>query len=682
MKKLLLLLAVVCGTASYSQAILPVLAPPNSGTSTQLRAPNGTAVATRGVTIVRASELTPLLGASNTIQSLGFSLDTAAAVSGANTTAITGTVNIYLLNTTDVTYTKGTDWTVATANMVQVCTNCAFTIPPNKAPSYDVTLSSPFAYLGSGMNVAYDFTITNGLIVAPDTALITYKATNGLAASLVAFQGAAPASNTLSSTAFRPEFRFGITNPNAVDNIVARIFAPGKIPVGGVSDFSKVRAAILNRGANNATNLSVTMTVSGANTFTNTKVIPNIIAGQDAIVEFDAFNSTLVGTNNIVVSVAPDNNPNPNNSLSLAVETTCGTISHANNVSPVAASGIGFNTGAGLLLTKLKLAAGRSAVVSGVNVTFADAAPPTATTTTVGRIVRGVVVDLLGNMLAVSADYTILAGDIGVAKNFTFSTPATIPAGAEYFVGLWQTADVGSGYFPVASQTIASPTAFLPSQSNIAPVNGSQNFSSSPPPATVTSPTTTLPVVAAIDSKLMIDAIIRVFQFTNTTAPAASTGVAYSFSAAATATSGTLAYSVSPALPAGLSINATTGLISGTPTTATASASYTVTASTAGVCSATQAYTIQVTLGNNDFGFSNKFSVSPNPTKNIVNISSSDNTAVNGVSIVDLNGRVIKEISYNNISNIQVNLTDLADGMYIMNIKSEQGIATKKILKN
>ena len=79
---------------------------------------------------------------------------------------------------------------------------------------------------------------------------------------------------------------------------------------------------------------------------------------------------------------------------------------------------------------------------------------------------------------------------------------------------------------------------------------------------------------------------------------------------------------------------------------------------------------------------SNKFSVSPNPTNDFINISSSDNIGVNGVTIADLNGRVIKEMSYNNISNIQVNLTDLADGMYIMNIKSEQGIATKKILKN
>ena len=54
------------------------------------------------------------------------------------------------------------------------------------------------------------------------------------------------------------------------------------------------------------------------------------------------------------------------------------------------------------------------------------------------------------------------------------------------------------------------------------------------------------------------------------------------------------AYTVSPALPTGLSLNPTTGAITGTAAAATASAVYTVTATDAAGASATQALTLLV----------------------------------------------------------------------------------------
>ncbi len=82
--------------------------------------------------------------------------------------------------------------------------------------------------------------------------------------------------------------------------------------------------------------------------------------------------------------------------------------------------------------------------------------------------------------------------------------------------------------------------------------------------------------------------------FPNTVANAATVGTAYNLNASATGTTATPTYSVNPALPAGLSINAATGAITGTPTTATASNTYTVTVSQAGICTQTQAYTFAV----------------------------------------------------------------------------------------
>jgi|UPI000486C372 hypothetical protein len=76
------------------------------------------------------------------------------------------------------------------------------------------------------------------------------------------------------------------------------------------------------------------------------------------------------------------------------------------------------------------------------------------------------------------------------------------------------------------------------------------------------------------------------------------------------------------------------------------------------------------------------FSVSPNPADDLITISSAENILVNSISITDLNGRVVKQKSYSNIVDFQVNVSDLASGVYMMNITSEKGSVTKKIIKN
>ena len=88
-------------------------------------------------------------------------------------------------------------------------------------------------------------------------------------------------------------------------------------------------------------------------------------------------------------------------------------------------------------------------------------------------------------------------------------------------------------------------------------------------------------------------------------------------------------------------------------------------------------------LSNSDFNVTTlNFSVSPNPANDFINISNTDNILVSGISITDLNGRVVKQNSYVNISDIQVNVSDLASGMYMMTITSDKGTFTKKIVKN
>jgi len=72
-------------------------------------------------------------------------------------------------------------------------------------------------------------------------------------------------------------------------------------------------------------------------------------------------------------------------------------------------------------------------------------------------------------------------------------------------------------------------------------------------------------------------------------------------------------------------------------------------------------------------------SVYPNPSNGIVNISNANNLIIDSVSITDLNGRTVKQFS-NNVTD-QINISDLSTGMYLMNISTDQGSVTKKIVK-
>jgi hypothetical protein len=75
-----------------------------------------------------------------------------------------------------------------------------------------------------------------------------------------------------------------------------------------------------------------------------------------------------------------------------------------------------------------------------------------------------------------------------------------------------------------------------------------------------------------------------------------------------------------------------------------------------------------------------QFAVYPNPASNVVNVSNAD-ALVNNVALTDLNGRIVKTVKFNGVSDAQVNITDLASGVYLMTISSDKGTTTKKVVK-
>ncbi|UOK41674.1 MULTISPECIES: T9SS-dependent choice-of-anchor J family protein [Flavobacterium] len=86
------------------------------------------------------------------------------------------------------------------------------------------------------------------------------------------------------------------------------------------------------------------------------------------------------------------------------------------------------------------------------------------------------------------------------------------------------------------------------------------------------------------------------------------------------------------------------------------------------------------TMSTTDFA-SFEFSVYPNPSNNIVTISNNENIKINKVVVTDIKGRTVKILSIDGVSKTKVDISDLNAGVYFMSINTNQGIATKRIIK-
>ena len=71
----------------------------------------------------------------------------------------------------------------------------------------------------------------------------------------------------------------------------------------------------------------------------------------------------------------------------------------------------------------------------------------------------------------------------------------------------------------------------------------------------------------------------------------------------------------------------------------------------------------------------------PNPVNDIFVIESANNSSITALTISDVNGRTVKTINGISISN-QISISELNKGIYFLNITSDKGTATKKIIKN
>lgn len=87
-----------------------------------------------------------------------------------------------------------------------------------------------------------------------------------------------------------------------------------------------------------------------------------------------------------------------------------------------------------------------------------------------------------------------------------------------------------------------------------------------------------------------------------------------------------------------------------------------------------------ITLGVNDI-VSTKFNVYPNPATDVVTITNTESIGIDKITVTDINGRIVKTNNYNQQAEIQLNVSDLNAGVYILNVSTKEGTATKKFIK-
>lgn len=76
-----------------------------------------------------------------------------------------------------------------------------------------------------------------------------------------------------------------------------------------------------------------------------------------------------------------------------------------------------------------------------------------------------------------------------------------------------------------------------------------------------------------------------------------------------------------------------------------------------------------------------KFTVFPTVTSDVVHFTNSGNILVLAVEVRDLNGRKVQSFNFSTVASSQFNISQLQAGVYFLNITTEEGSFTKKIIK-
>ncbi|MBT2558648.1 T9SS type A sorting domain-containing protein [Hymenobacter sp. ISL-91] len=170
-------------------------------------------------------------------------------------------------------------------------------------------------------------------------------------------------------------YRFNPFVALANDVAVRSVFTLGQL----TREFNSphtVQAVVTNNSGGTLTNIPVTLTVSGANTFTNVQTVASLATDQSTTVTFTAYPLTANGTNTVTVTV-PADDLNTNNSAVASQNVSNNRLSYIDPAAPLFAAGVGVGSADGILATKFSIT--KPTTVSAVKPTFAASADNVST---------------------------------------------------------------------------------------------------------------------------------------------------------------------------------------------------------------------------------------------------------------------------------------------------------------
>ena len=283
----------------------------------------------------------------------------------------TGNFKVYLQNTSDVTYGKGTTWATIISTMT-LAHNDPITIP-NSVGVFDIPFvgGSSFIYTGGGLYVAWEYGNASDPISSYNTAYCNTSLTSGLRGS----QSATGFIDPLDMTSnFRPYTRLGTSLDDVLQ--VPVVYALGKIPIPyGVPQI--ISAPVKNVSASSVTfNLTLTVkdVTSGTVRFTDTQTVTALAAGATQVVPFASWSPTITENDSIIVttSAIPGETVLGNNTASMVQIVNTSRFAYSQGTA--SSGGVGFTGATGDFVAKFS--SGTSAVIDSIQVNFSSGGNP------------------------------------------------------------------------------------------------------------------------------------------------------------------------------------------------------------------------------------------------------------------------------------------------------------------